>query len=302
PGNANLADPNIPYFVMVDFTELLTEDFDNYQGFWSEGVAGDDATTGQWLVDAPIPSYLTNGNPPTGMVQPDFQHTVGGLLCAVTGNAGPGQPAGTDDIDDGKTTLISPDYDLSQSTEPAFSYYRWYSNNQGSTPSTDFWQVAVSGDGVNWVDVENTLVSDHSWRRFAFKVSDYITPTATTSVRFIGEDANDGSLVEALVDDFVLYDAIYTGIDDVNTVYHLTAYPIPASDFVTLNWNQRSKDNLEMNITNQLGQVVYSEVLSKVNEGEQKHTIDTSSLQPGIYYVNVLSGKSTKTVKLSIIK
>ncbi|NNC86428.1 MAG: T9SS type A sorting domain-containing protein, partial [Bacteroidia bacterium] len=249
----------------------------------------------------PIASYLNNGGTPSGMVQPDFQHTTGGLLCAVTGNAGPGQPAGTDDIDDGKTTLISPEYDLSQSTDPAFSYYRWYSNNQGATPSTDFWQVAVSGDGVNWVDVENTKVSDHSWRRFVFKVSDYITPTSTVSVRFIGEDANDGSLVEALVDDFVLYDAIYTGIDDVTTVYHLNAFPIPANDFVTLNWNQRNNDNLSLNITNQLGQSVYSEVLGNVQEGEQKHTIDTSNLSNGVYYVNVISGKSTQTIKMSIL-
>lgn len=302
PGNANSADPNIPYYILVDFTQIQLEDFDNYQSFWMEGLASDDATTGQWLVDAPIASYLNNGGTPSGMVQPDYQHTNGGLLCAVTGNAGPGDPAGTDDIDGGKTTLVSPSFDLSQSTDPAFSYYRWYSNDQGATPGTDFWQVAVSGDGVNWVDVENTKVSDHSWRRFVFKPADYITLTSNVSVRFIGEDANDGSLVEALVDDFILYDALYTGIEDATTVYHLNAFPIPATNQVTLNWNQLNSDDLSLNITNQLGQLVFTESLKNVSVGEKKHLINTSSFDNGLYSINVISGKSTQSIKMSIIK
>jgi hypothetical protein len=65
--------------------------------------------------------------------------------------------------------------------------------------------VDISNDGGgNWVSVENTNQSDASWRRIVFRIADYVTPTSSMRMRFIAEDANSGSLVEAAVDDFDL--------------------------------------------------------------------------------------------------
>ncbi len=119
-------------------------------------------------------------------------HPTSDNYCAITGNAGPSDPAGTQDVDGGKTTLSSDVYDLSSYINPAFTYWRWYSNDQGATPGTDFWQTFISNDGVTWVPVEYTDVSDHSWRRFAFRVSDYVQPSPNVYLRFVAEDANAG--------------------------------------------------------------------------------------------------------------
>ena len=57
------------------------------------------------------------------------------------------------------------------------------------------------------------MTSDNSWRKFAFRVKDYITITDDFSIRFIASDSirlgqylDGGSLVEAAIDDMYLYD------------------------------------------------------------------------------------------------
>lgn len=80
-------------------------------------------------------------------------------------------------MDGGETTLGSPIYNLSTYTNPIFTYYRWYINNppSGANPANDYWETQISNDGTNWVKVKRTNVSDKSWRRFAFRVKDYVT-------------------------------------------------------------------------------------------------------------------------------
>ena len=71
----------------------------------------------------------------------------------------------------------------------------------------------ITDDGVNWKYVENNMSSDISWRKFAFRVSDYVNLTADVQLKFIasdsirlGQNLDGGSLVEAAVDDLVLYE------------------------------------------------------------------------------------------------
>lgn len=134
-------------------------------------------------------------------------------------------------MDDGHTTLFSPFYDLTSYINPVFTYYRWYTNNppSGANPGADWWQVLVTDDGVNWQYVENNKTSDKSWRRFAFRVADYVNLSTQVRVKFIASDStrlgqylDGGSLIEAAVDDFSLYEEVATSslndliISDVN--------------------------------------------------------------------------------------
>ena len=215
PIGAAESDPNIPYYILVGYDLKATEDFEGGGSSWSYGMPGDLATTGMWEVTIPLGSWGTPGNPST-MVAPDYQHTPGGQLCAVTQRASSAtDQIGEYDVDGGHTTLESSVFDLSSYSNPVFTYFRWYINNppSGANPNADWWQVQVSNDGTNWVAVEGTKVSDRSWRRFAFRVQDYITPSATTQIRFIASDSirlgqylDGGSLVEAALDDLQLWD------------------------------------------------------------------------------------------------
>ena len=170
---------------------------------WTVGALGDNATTGIWLRAEPVGTQVTPGVD----VQPGADHTPAGSLCWVTGNADAVEPAGTNDVDDGRTTLTSALFDaVPEGTgNPIVSYWRWYTNNQGASPGLDLWRVDISNDGgSNWVSVESTARSDASWRRFVFRIADYVTPTSSMRLRFIAEDADEGSLVEAAVDDLQL--------------------------------------------------------------------------------------------------
>ena len=92
------------------------------------------------------------------------------------------------------------------------TYWRWYTNNAGDNPSTDPWNVEVSNNsGQSWVSLENTTLSNASWKRKRFVLSEYVELTNEMQLKFIAEDTyNDGdngsggSLVEAAIDDVFL--------------------------------------------------------------------------------------------------
>ena len=206
-GQASTDPPSAPTLAVNRFvagpaiTEL-TRDMETDPG-WTVGSVSDNATTGIWVRTDPNGTQVTAGI----YVQPEDDHTFAGNLCWVTGNGPVGGGAGLNDVDGGKTTLTSALFDATPSgtINPVISYWRWYSNNQGAAPGQDFWRVDISNDGgSNWVSVENTNQSDASWRRIVFRIADYLAPTSSMRLRFVAEDADPGSLVEAAVDDFDL--------------------------------------------------------------------------------------------------
>ena len=118
---------------------------------------------------------------------------------------------------------ILPYYDMTDYNDPAFTYWRWYTNNTGAEPNADWWQVKITEDGINWIKVENNLTSDISWRRFAFRAKDYVDLTSTSvQLKFVASDSaygalSSGSLVEAAVDDLYLWDSNSSvSVEDIN--------------------------------------------------------------------------------------
>ncbi len=189
-------------FLAGSATTLASFDMETDQG-WTVGAAGDNAATGLWLRADPVGTQVTAGT----YVQPEDDHTPAGATCWVTGNAAPGAGAGVNDVDGGRTTLTSAILDATSGglVDPVISYYRWYTNNQGGSPGLDLWRVDISNDGgLNWVSVESTTQSRASWQRTLLRIADHVAPTSQIRLRFIAEDAGDGSLVEAAVDDLQL--------------------------------------------------------------------------------------------------
>jgi hypothetical protein len=141
--------------------------------------------------------------------QPGDDHTPAGTMCWITdGRAGTG--VGTYDVDDGKTTLFSPIYDVSGLTGARISYWRWYSNNQGASPGADVFVVDISNDGGdNWENVETVgptgAGTTGGWIYYEFTVADVVAPSDAVQLRFIASDEGDGSIVEAALDDFQIF-------------------------------------------------------------------------------------------------
>jgi len=190
-------------FLVGPQIEVLFDNVETVTG-WTLGVPGDDATTGIWIRDDPVISIGDNSH----IVQPEDDHTPDPAhICFVTGNAEPGDPGGTNDVDGGKTTLLSPVYDLSEVQHPTISYWYWYTNDQGNNPGEDYWKVDISNNGGStWNNVVNTTASTpEMWMSNQFMVEDYTTATNNVRIRFIASDYNSGSLVEACVDDIRIF-------------------------------------------------------------------------------------------------
>jgi murein tripeptide amidase MpaA len=163
---------------------------------WTPGTVGDGATTGIWVRVDP------NGT----AAQPEDDHTPTGTVCWVTGQGTPGGELGENDVDEGKTTLVSPVLDLGEA-DGIISYSRWYSNDTGQSPNEDIFLVDVSNDGgASWENVETVgpagPETSGGWYYHEFMVSDFVEPTADVQVRFVASDYGAGSVVEAAVDDF----------------------------------------------------------------------------------------------------
>jgi hypothetical protein len=304
--------PNIPYFVLNGFALRDHDDFDGnnlFTGLWTPGLPSDNATTGIWEVGIPIGSYSTVGDP-NSIVQPDQQLTPGGSACAYTGNANNTSAAlGTNDVDGGETTLESPSLDLSGYTNPAITYHRWYINNPptGANPANDFWEVQISSDGINWVKVERTNVSDKSWRRYAFRVTDYVPLSSDVKIRFVAEDSlipsatlSGGSIVEAAIDEISLYEEGVTGIEEAHITY-MQAYPNPATGDINLKFDVAAAQEMDIQMVNALGQLVYNESYL-ASSGLNRTKISTASLPAGVYMLTLRNGKTMKMEKVTLIK
>ncbi|HIA26847.1 MAG TPA: choice-of-anchor B family protein [Planctomycetes bacterium] len=184
---------------------------------WQAGVAGDTATTGVWtLVD------------PNGTAAQPENDQGGNGLCWVTGQGPLGGSLGENDVDGGSTTLVTPAFDLSSTTDPTVSYYRWYSNSTGATPGQDVFQIDVSANGgTTWVAVETVGPTGTEvlggWIEHSFRLLDFVAATAQVQLRFIASDLGGGSIVEAAIDDIRVTevqcgDCNGNGVDDAEDI------------------------------------------------------------------------------------
>lgn len=179
------------YSFNVCFLDLMVhDDFESNTG-WT--IEKDDLSTGLW--ECADPNGTEYNEWPA---QPEEDNPYGkGNLCYITQNGNQGCSADEADVDGGPTRLVSPTIDLS-SGDAEISFYCWYFNNNIDDPLT----VDISNDdGATWKEV---MRLDHSpgWKPFRFTVSDTVTPTAGTKVRFNAQDNPDNSVTEAGVDDF----------------------------------------------------------------------------------------------------
>ncbi|MCK6448439.1 MAG: choice-of-anchor B family protein [Planctomycetes bacterium] len=179
---------------------VATDAFETASG-WTAGDPSDTATDGAWVRMDP---YGTTA-------QADSDHTLTGTLCWVTGATPPHGGANQGDVDGGTTTLTSPAYDLAALAEPALSYWRWFHNSAGTFGNEDTLTVQISNDdGASWTTVETVgptgPETSGNWYQHVVRVADFVAPTSTVRLRFVADDSQNDSLVEAGVDDVEVLD------------------------------------------------------------------------------------------------
>jgi hypothetical protein len=196
-GNSNRHPAGAPGYLhsfLIGYDVVYSDDFESDLG-WTAGITGDDATTGMW----------ERCNPEATEAQTESDHTADPARYAYITGCPAGSGQGSYDVDGGTTTLESPVFDLAAYEEAKAIYYRWYSNDTGAEPGTDYWVVLVTNDGwATYEEIENTNESDRSWRRVELNLEDHIDLTDQVQFRFIASDEDPGSVVEAGVDDFLI--------------------------------------------------------------------------------------------------
>jgi len=317
PIGAREPDPNIPYFILVGFDLDKVHDNDTNEQFgnWDIGLNDDNATTGEWEQEFPVGSFSTPGDLST-VVAPYYEHTGGidGELCMLTGvSSADDAPVGENDVDGGKTTLQTPEIDLSTYNDPAFTYWRWYTNSPstGANPGADYWEVKISDDGGDsWTHVEATKTSDASWRRFAFKVADYVSLTDQVMLQFIASDSirpgqylEGGSLVEAALDDIYLYET-----QDVNNINErdisdaISIWPNPAQSNVTIDWVMSNDSPVSIDIFNVESKLVQTQELGNKPAGKHRYTLNIDDLAEGVYIIKMITDSDERIQRLFKVK
>jgi hypothetical protein len=180
---------------------VLNDDFEANLG-WTTGP--NTASAGLFVRDDPVGTSA----------QPEYDRTPGvGTRCWFTGQGVRGAQPGSADLDGGLARLQSPLLNLAAYSDVTVSYWRWFSNSAGASPFTDRFFVEVSlNNGSSWTAVETIGPGNGAdanvnggWVQNSFSFAALgLVPSATTRVRFVVEDVNPQSLVEAAVDDVLI--------------------------------------------------------------------------------------------------
>jgi len=283
------------------------DDFETDLG-WAVGYAGDDAGSGVWTrVDPNGTEYSSQA------CQSEDDHTPApGTLCFVTGQGSVGGSAGENDVDGGKTTLLSPVFRLDGATGAELSYWRWYTNDLGNNPGEDYWDVDVTSDGVTWVSLEHTTESANVWTQMSFQLGDYIDFTDQVQVRFVASDEVNASLVEAGVDDVLLLAswAIETDVDDQVTPARLALganFPNPFNPKTTLRFDLPVKGQVDLAVYDVTGRRVATLATGEMEAGEYEliwNGTDEAghAVASGVYFSRLAFDRSVLTGKMLMLK
>lgn len=280
-------------FLAGPVSPVFTQNLEADPG-WTIGSPDDNATTGIWIRANPVGAFVGSD-----ASQPEDDHTPAGTICFITGNAAAGAGAGTNDVDNGQTTLTTNVFSALGVTTPLIEFYQWYRNDLGGAPASDTFHVDISSDGgASWVTVADVEGSAGAWTRAVYRIEEYVAPTANMRVRFRAADFGTGSLVEAGVDDFRLLGvtgsvdvvASATGLD-----FRISAAPNPFQQHAAFRWTLPEAADVSLSIYDAAGRRVRDMARGRLSAGTHSLLWDGRDDQgravgAGVYWMRLQAG------------
>ncbi|MEM8558665.1 MAG: T9SS type A sorting domain-containing protein [Bacteroidota bacterium] len=288
---------------VVGTEEVFFDDAEEDRG-WTLGLPDDTATRGIWARGDP---ERTEEN---GLdVQPARDHTPGIGRDAYVTDPIAGSAATSGDVDGGRTTLLTPIYDMRGYGDPIVRYWKYYTNDRGPSPGRDVWRVDISNDGgQTWAEVERTTRSTNAWEAVVLRVADYVTPSAQVQLRFLAQDSPAGSLVEALIDDFQILsnpDAVSNEEDTAGAPLTFALrgnFPNPFSAATTLAFDLPERADVTLVVYDVMGRAVRTLADEPYAAGSHTVEFNASDLAGGTYFARITAGDQVATHKMVLLK
>ena len=278
----------------------IEDDAELDQG-WEYGEPGDGALSGTWRRAVPHGTWIASA-----AVQPDEDHTPGGGSAAfITGPAAAGASAMENNLDGGRTTLLSPEFDLTGVTVPVLRYYRWFYTNLPSSPD-DWMRAEISNDGgQSWMPVESVTGVANQWARRDFNLLQILPATTHMRIRFIAADEGISSIVEAAIDDISVYDAAASGVPEggpAGLVVHGAA-PNPFARSTSVRFSIGAPASVTARVFDGTGRLVRDLSPGAVPAGESALAWDGRDdngrpAAAGVYWMAVAAGGRTERAKI----
>ncbi|MBK8080679.1 MAG: choice-of-anchor B family protein [Saprospiraceae bacterium] len=269
------SDGNIDIVLTKGYSESFETD-----NSW-EIIASSANMRGIWQRAAPRGTFYLNNVPANpGMDSQDY-----GTFAFVTENGIPGATCG--DVDNGITTLISPNIDVTSYTNPEITFSHWFFTAGGNSPFNDSLKVYIT-NGETEVLLLNNGNNTQGWETVEkLKLKDEIVLTAEMRVIVeIGDDQSSGHIVEAGFDNFRILDGEVTSSEET-ILSVLEIIPNPAYDRIQIQHDGKSVNDIMC--FNAMGQNI---ALTSSGNGYY----DISMLPKGLYVVKTqnFSGRFVK--------
>ena len=207
-----------------------------------------------------------------------------------------GGSVSANDVDNGRTILTSPLFDLTHYIDPEINYSRWFFNAGGASAPNDSLIVKLH-NGTSTVVLEVVTANsanNSSWVTKSFHVSDHISPTATMRISFDVVDAPPANFVEAGVDKFEVAGEITPVNEKFNHENSLTLFPNPFNDetHAVYKLYGKAQNNARIIIVDLAGRIIYEKAIIA-----QEGTITFSmNFAEGFYFVKLINGNEASPV------
>ncbi len=130
----------------------------------------------------------------------------------------------------------------------------------------------------------------YTWSTGGNSVSEIVSPSVTTNFTVSGSDVN-GCTTAVVVSQSV---NACIGIEEKEFIKtDVLIYPNPTSTIINIEFLAFNNDNVQMQIMNTLGEIVFDEIIAK-----SKSLFNISDLPSGIYFVKLMKNAAVKNVKI----
>lgn len=255
--------------------------YDDFEFDFSWTIIGN-ATTGLWERGIPNPTNNT-------MIGTDAPYDCGSIGF-VTGNAA-NLNTDFDDVDEGYTTLISPQMDLTSLSNPHINFARSFFCYHGPGQFDDTLKVFISNGSTSVLldQIGGPQGNEMSYAFQSIPINGLLTINNTMQISVTISDENPNiNITEAAFDHFWVSNYITTDISE-NTKEKFSLCPNPSNEKITI---ENAEIDSYVHIRDLNGKIQKT-----IQVSTSKMEIDLQCLSAGIYIIQNL-GQSIRFIKL----